>query len=330
MKKILFLSTGGTIASSPSAQGIVPSYSADELLDAFPLIGKMCWVDAKSIMNIDSTNMQPEDWLTIAKHTYEGLSTHDGVVIGHGTHTLAYTASALSFMLQDLRKPVILTGSQIALSEEGTDAGRNLLDAFITACGNLSGVYVVFNRMIIRGTRTSKVKSKSPDAFHSINYPYIGRVFNNSVEYLYRSSIPTSGGLKLVTRICSLVFLLKLIPGTPAELFDALMGIGYKGIIIESYGVGGVPTLGRNLVPKIREMLDRRVCVAIATQSLYNGTDLSINATGRTVLELGVIPGHDMTTEALVTKMMWALGQTDDPEEVRRIMLTNYADELTI
>ena len=330
MKNILFLATGGTIASSPGAHGIQPSYSADDLLAAFPLIPKMCSVDAKSIMSIDSTNMQPEDWITIARCAYEGLFTHDGVVISHGTHTLAYTASALSFMLQNLSKPVILTGSQIALSEEGTDAGRNLIDAFITACSGLSGVHVVFNRMIIRGARASKVKSKSPDAFHSINYPYIGRVFDNRVEYLYRPPGPKGGETRLIPQVSPLVFLLKLIPGTPGSIFDALLDIGFRGVVIESYGVGGVPTLGRNLVPKIQRMLDRGVQVAVGTQSLYDGTDLSINATGRAILEIGVIPGHDMTTEALVTKMMWAVGQTDDPEEVRRIMLTNYADEVTI
>jgi L-asparaginase len=329
MKRILFLSTGGTIASSQSAQGIVPRYDAGALLEAFPSLKNRCSIEAKSIMNIDSTNMQPEDWIAIAEQTFAGLERSDGVVISHGTHTLAYTAAALSFMLQNLLKPVILTGSQLTLFQEGSDAGRNLIDAFTAALSDLSGVFVVFNRKIILGTRASKVKSKSLNAFFSINYPYVGRVFNDRVEHFLRKPPPAEGNPRLIAKVSPLVFLLKLIPGTPPGIFDALISLGFRGVIIQGYGIGSVPTAGKDLSSRIQEMLDRGIHVIVGTQSLYDGTDLGIYATSREALRKGVIEGHDMTTEALVAKLMWALGQTDDPTEVRRIMSTNYADEMT-
>jgi L-asparaginase len=329
MKRILLLSTGGTIASSQSARGIVPRYDAQALLEAFPSVENMCTIKAKSILSIDSTNMQPEDWVTIAEQTFAGLKSSDGVVISHGTHTLAYTAAALSFMLQNLLKPVIITGSQLTLFQEGSDAGRNLIDAFTAASSELRGVFVVFNRKIIQGTRASKVKSKSLDAFFSINYPYVGRVFNDRVEYLLNHTAPVGGKPGLIAKVSPLVFLLKLIPGTPPDIFDALMALGYRGVIIEGYGVGSVPTAGKDLSSRIQEMLERGIHVVLGTQSLLDGTDLSIYATSRAALKKGVIEARDMTTEALVAKLMWALGQTYDPNEVRRIMSTNYAGEMT-
>jgi len=149
MKKVLILATGGTIASIPSEEGLTPALSADQLIEAIPGLWDICEIEAKSIMSKASSNMQPEDWITIAENVFCELENYDGFVITHGTDTMAYTASALTFMLQDIKKPVVITGSQIPLREKNSDAEKNILDAFIVACENITGVFIVFDGKVI-------------------------------------------------------------------------------------------------------------------------------------------------------------------------------------
>lgn len=330
MKRILFLSTGGTIASSQGEEGLTPTLAAEDMLRVIPQLKEICKIEAKVIMNIDSSNMQPEDWVIIAENAFESLKDFDGIVIAHGTDTMAYTSSALTFMLQSINKPVVITGSQIPIGEEGTDAKKNLIDAFITACEDIAGVFIVFDGKIIKGCRASKLRTRSFNAFESINYPYIGTVNGKRIEYIYKPPRTEGKAPELNTRYSPDVFLLKLIPGTDPKIFDALTDLKYKGVIIESFGAGGVPFERRNLLPKVQEMIERGICVAVTTQCPYEGTNLTVYEVGQKALKKGIIPAYDMTTEALVTKLMWALGQTEDPSEVKKIMAYNYADEVTI
>jgi len=328
MKKILYLSTGGTISSIRSSGGIVPALRAGVILDRIPLLRKICNIECGSIMSIDSTNMQPRDWSTIAEVVFESISRSDGIVITHGTNTMAYTASALSFMIKNPGKPIVLTGSQIPLEEEDTDARRNLIDAFITACEPIAGVFVVFNGSLMIGSRVSKIRTKHPDAFHSINVPHLGFILNRRVHYL---QTPPSGKNvipELNTKLCPDVFLIKVFPGLKPDIFDFLLRIGVKGVVIEGYGVGSIPFSDNNFIPWVKKLIDQGVCVVITTQSLLDGTDLTIYEDGRLCREMGAIEGRDMTTEALMVKLMWALGQTEDIQEVRKIMATNYAGEM--
>jgi L-asparaginase len=330
MKNILYLSTGGTIASTRGPGGVAPTKDAAAMLDSIPSLKKLCRVEARSIMNVDSTNMEPGDWKAIARGAFEGLSGFDGVVISHGTHTLAYTAAALSFMIRGVNRPVVITGSQLPFDAVGTDAARNLVDAFVTACEPVAGVFVVFDGRIMRGCRVSKMRTKHVDAFRSVNAPCLGEVWGGKVRYVVDFPMPDKGPPALFPDVAPEVSLFRLFPGFDPGIFDLLPGIGTRGVVIEGYGTGAVPFANEEFLGKVKGLIDGGISTVISTQSLYDGTEMGLYRIGRKCLAAGAIEGHDMTTEALVTKLMWALGQTRDMDGVRRIMGTNYAGEVTL
>lgn len=175
-KKIAFIATGGTIASISGPDGMRPAFTEKEMIELVPELSEIAQIQGNLIMNIDSSNMQPEDWPLIAQKTAEALESCDGAVISHGTDTLAYTSSALTYMLTNLKKPVVITGSQRSIGEEDSDAVKNLIDSLNVAVAGKPGVFVVFGGQIIMGDRASKVKTESFDAFASINAPPVGRI----------------------------------------------------------------------------------------------------------------------------------------------------------
>ncbi len=328
MKRILFLGTGGTIASTPGEEGLVPTLRAEDLIRVMPQLSEICAIDSQMIMNIDSANMQPEDWAVIAEHVFRRLNDVDGVVIAHGTDTMAYTASALTFMIQDLDKPVVLTGSQLSITEDGTDAKRNIMDACIVASSGIRGVFVVFNGKIIKGCRSHKMDTRNFQAFESLNYPDIGTIFNKKIAFIRKPEPARDKKTVLNTQYSTEVFLLKLFPGMDPKIFQALLDLDCRAVVIESFGAGGLPFLRRNLLLPVQALIKQGVSIVITTQCQFGGSDLSVYEVGQKALELGVIPAYDMTTEAVVTKVMWALGQTDDREGIKKIMETNYDDEV--
>jgi L-asparaginase len=330
VKKILLLSTGGTIASVQGESGLAPTLTARDILNLTPELSELCDIDCQTVFNLDSSNIQPEEWRIIAHQVFEGLKKYDGVVVLHGTDTMSYTASMLSFMLVNLNKPVVLTGSQLPAVQPDTDAKRNLLCSFLVVTQSIAGVFIVFDGKIIRGVRAVKVRTTSLNAFDSINAPAAGYVENGKIRFNDPCPAVMDKPLLLDDRFDPDVFLLKLIPGTRLEFFDCFINMGYKGIVIEGFGMGGLHFIRRNLVEKLRQLMDAGIAVVITTQCLYEISDLTVYEVGRKAAHEGIIPGYDMTSEAAVTKLMWVLGHTQDLREIKKMMLTNYCGEISM
>ncbi|PKL09055.1 MAG: L-asparaginase 1 [Spirochaetae bacterium HGW-Spirochaetae-7] len=327
MKKVLLLSTGGTIAAVLGDDGLVPALRADELVDLVPELAGICAVECRSILNLDSTNMGPDDWKFIATSIMDDLDLYDGIVVSHGTDTMAFTASMLSFMLVNVDKPVVLTGSQVPLVEPGSDGRRNIVDAFSVAASGRPGVFVVFSGKVIKGCRAVKVHSARLDAFSSVNQAEAGRVEGATVSFRDPPR-PAAGPKRLEVAMDDRVFLLKLVPGVDAGIVDYLREKGYRGIVIEGFGAGGVPNSRQDLLKAIRRAVDSGVTVCITTQCLYDGCDIGIYDVGIAAGRAGAVSTFDMTPEAVVTKLMWVLGHTGDPEAIQRMMLENYCGEI--
>ncbi|WP_242942191.1 asparaginase [Provencibacterium massiliense] len=314
MKKILLIATGGTIASKKTQNGLAPQLSPQEMLRFLPDFGALCSVDCLQPLCLDSTNIRPEHWLLLASLVEQHYAAYDGFVICHGTDTLAYTSAALSYLLQRCQKPVILTGAQLPIDEEITDAKTNLLDSLRCACSDLQGVYLCFNGHVIVGTRARKTRSKSYNAFSSINFPDLATIRDGHIVRYIPAAQPEEP--RFYHRLNTRVFLLKLIPGLPPEAFSAV-GELCDGLILESYGVGGIPA-------QYLEALDRLIAagktVVMATQVPQEGSDLSVYEVGHLLKErYDLLETYDMTLESTVTKLMWVLGQTGDPQQVRRL-----------
>ena len=318
MKKILMIGTGGTIASEMTPEGLTPELNTRQLLDFIPDIGKLCRVDCIQLYNLDSTNICPENWLGVVDTLRKNYDAYDGFVISHGTDTMAYTAAALSYLIQGSPKPIILTGAQKPIWFDGTDSKRNLTDAFLYACRGCGGVQIVFNGKVILGTRARKTFSKSFQAFSSVNYPDLAVLQDERLlQYIRTESLPRP---IFYDTLCQNVGLLKLIPGTKRELVEFMVE-RYDGIVIESFGVGGMPDYpGQEFYPVVRQAVERGRIVVMTTQVPNEGSDLSVyHVGGHLKSTLRLLEAFDMTTEAAVCKLMWILGQTKEFERVREL-----------
>ena len=318
MKKILMIGTGGTIASEMTPEGLTPELNTRQLLDFIPDIGKLCRVDCIQLYNLDSTNICPENWLGVVDTLRKNYDAYDGFVISHGTDTMAYTAAALSYLIQGSPKPIILTGAQKPIGFDGTDSKRNLTDAFLYACRGCGGVQIVFNGKVILGTRARKTFSKSFQAFSSVNYPDLAVLQDERLlQYIRTESLPRP---IFYDTLCQNVGLLKLIPGTKRELVEFMVE-RYDGIVIESFGVGGLPDYpGQEFYPVVRQAVERGRIVVMTTQVPNEGSDLSVyHVGGHLKSTLRLLEAFDMTTEAAVCKLMWILGQTKEFERVREL-----------
>ena len=264
MKKILMIGTGGTIASEMTPEGLTPELNTHQLLAYLPRIAQLCHVDCIQLYSLDSTSIHPTHWLGTAQAIREHYDDYDGFVISHGTDTMAYTAAALSYLVQDSPKPIILTGAQKPIWFDGTDSKRNLTDAFLYACRGCGGVQIVFNGRVILGTRARKTYSKSFRAFSSVNYPDLAVVQDEHLlQYIRCDSRPRP---LFYDRLDPHVGLLKLIPGTEDALAEFMLD-RYDGLIIESFGVGGLPEYdGGHLYDVVRRGVERGKIVVMTTQ----------------------------------------------------------------
>jgi len=329
-KKILVLATGGTIASEAGVNGLEPAHGAGGLLPYLVGVAENYDITTKDILHLDSSNIQPEEWVVIARSVYEHYKDYDGIIITHGTDTMAYTASILSYMLKNLPIPVVLTGSQLPMSHPLTDAADNMRYAFAMAASGTPGVFVSFNRKIILGCRAVKVRTTGFDAFESVNCKNVAVIDSNGLNINEKIIKNPLGKCELLDSLCPDVFLIKLTPGLNPEIFDVLLQMNYKGIVIEAFGAGGLHFINRDLISKLQKMVEHGISVVVSSQCLYERSDLSIYQVGQLALEKGVISAYDMTTEAAVTKLIWALGQTDNPAEVKKIFETNYIGEISL
>lgn len=328
-KKLLLIATGGTIASKSSGKGLSPSISPEELLNQLPEIPEECEIDTYSLLNIDSTNIQPEHWLLIAGTVEKDYPFYDGFVITHGTDTMAYTAAALSYLIQNADKPVILTGSQKPIIDTVTDAGKNLYDSFLFACHeNVYGVYVVFSGQAILGTHAKKIKSKSFEAFNSINYPAAAFINGRHVIQYTPSQSPAEK-VRFYHKLNPRVFVLKLIPGVNPDILDYI-ALHYDAVLIESYGVGGLPFASpRNFIDKLEHLKEQGCIVVVATQAIYEGSDMSVYEVGvRALQEYDVLQTYDMTVEAAVTKLMWILAEEEGGVRIKEIFYTPINNDI--
>lgn len=328
MSKILMITTGGTLASSHSDNGLQPGLSGGDILNKIEGLTDGFQVEKEELFMLDSSNMQPEQWSEIADRVYEVRKKYDGIVIIHGTDTLAYTASALSYALQNIEIPVVFTGSQVSIENPIADATENLRAALHMAASGCQGVFVAFNRKIILGSRASKVRARSFNAFESINYPYAAKI--NSDGLMVNPYVATRKNRPCILKsnFCPDVFLLKIFPGINPDIFKLLKSMGVKGVYVEGFGLGGLPSWKRNISEAIGEAVKDGMIVAVGSQCTYEGSDFSVYEVGRQVLDHGVIETGNMTTEAAVTKLMWVLGQYEDPVMIHKMMLTNLAGEL--
>ena len=328
MKKVLMLGTGGTIASGMTQSGLIPVLSTQELVEKVPEISDLCEVTCRQLFSIDSTNITPAHWLTIAEAIRESYDAFDGFVIAHGTDTMAYTAAALSYLIQGSPKPIILTGAQKPILFENTDSKANLTDAFRCAVSDLCGVMIVFNGRVILGTRARKTRTTSLQAFSSINYPLLAVLQNGFLmEYIRPACY---GRPVFYDRLNERVGLLKMTPGADCGLLSYLLSHN-DAVIIESYGVGGLPSYqGSGFFDVIRDAI--RVggkTIVMTTQVQNEGSNLAVYDVGFHLKnDLHLLEAYDMTTEAALAKLMWILGQTSRPDEIRRLFCTPVAYDM--
>ena len=320
-KKLLLIATGGTMACRQTEEGLAPGLSAEELLSYVPEVSDYCEVDTEEIFSVDSTNMGPREWLQMAAVVEKYYDYYDGFVICHGTDTMAYTAAALSYLIQYNRRPVIITGAQKPINLPVTDARTNLRDSLLFASDPRAyGVNIVFGGKVIAGTRAKKEYSRSYNAFSSINYPEIAIIQESRIVFFIQDKDRLPCPLSFYHELNSNVFLLKLIPGIDGNFLRNILD-RYDAVIIESFGVGGFPDYGdHSFYEAVREGMARGKVIIMATQVTHEGSDMAVYQVGRLMKEqFDLIEAYDMTLEATVTKTMWALAVSTDYESFREL-----------
>lgn len=316
-KRILLLTTGGTIASQDGGSGLAPVLSSDDFLNYIKEFEDVCELVPYEVCSIDSTNMEASWWLKLAGLIQKNYTLYDAFLICHGTDTMAYTAAALSYLIQNSVKPIVLTGAQKSILQEITDARKNLHDSIRCALDDRSrDVMLVFDGKIIAGTRAKKTATFSYNAFSSINFPVLGQIHDNTVVYYIQKDI--CGPVRFFNRMDRKVFLLKLTPGMSTEIIPHILSV-YDCIIIEGFGVGGLPDrLRQALLEEMKHYKAHEKILIMATQVTYEGSSMDTYVVGRAAREqLPFLETYDMTLEAVLAKIMWILGlHMEDRKEI--------------
>ena len=306
-KKVCLIATGGTIASVETPEGMKPLLDGKELLAKVPELESLGVIDIVELMQLDSTNIQPKDWIQMTQAIEERYADYDGFIITHGTDTMAHSAAALYYMLENLQKPVIFTGSQLSLVEEGSDAPANLLLAMYGAVSSVPGVYLAFHNKLMQGNAAKKLCTENFDGFYSINVPDVAVLEDGKIKWNISSDfIEPEKEFKINTAIDTNVAVFEVFPGFNTDIIRMAVDSGCKGIVLKGYGAGNVPSeeSGNSFLPAIDYAVEKGVKVVLTTQCIYDGTDLERYEVGASALRHGVISGGDLTVEAILAKLM--------------------------
>lgn len=328
--KICLLFAGGTIGMVRNTRtGVLqPAEDSSAILRIAPQLQKHLHLDFKMLANIDSSNMTPITWTEIANKIYQLYNDYDGFIVAQGTSTMAYSASAVSFALQNLSKPIVFTGSLIPLDELGSDGHNNLAYAAITATLDIAEVCIVLSNRIIRANRAKKYHESIVAVFHSPNFPYLGELSRPVILHEWRKK-RRKRELKFQPRFDSNISVLKLFPGFDPIILEKVIERKAHGIILEGFGPGNVPAEGKNsIIPQIEKAIAKGIPVIITSQMEKGSVNLTAYEPGFNALQAGAISAKDMTTEATVTKLMWALAQTKKIPEIKKIIEKDLAGEL--
>ena len=310
MKNILLIATGGTIAARETEHGLRPALTAEDMRTAIGTTGST--IEVVDLLSLDSTNIAPCHWQMIARKVADCRTDYDGFIITHGTDTMAYTAAALYYMLEQIDRPVVLTGSQRPLGRDGSDAEGNLRLAYEAACSDFAGVCLAFGGRLIHGNAAKKIHSLADDAFRSI-----GRT-----EIDLTAPVAPTAPCRLHDALDTRVAVLRLYPGMNPVAVDAHIAAGYRGIILEGYGLGSVPgdDAEESFLPTLDRARTRACTIVLTTQCIEGGADISHYEVGVRAAEFGTLSGGTLPIEALYPLLMQRLSETPEGETVKTLI----------
>ena len=327
MPKVLFLLTGGTLLMTSHGDdgkriSLDEERTSRDMVFEMPSLGRLADLETRLLFQMDSADMQPSDWLTLAREVHRELPRYDGIVVVHGTDTMAYTASALALLLGPLPKPVVLTGSQKPLADVRTDARQNLVDAALVATLPVPEVSVVFHSRAIRGARSTKKDAWGFDAFDS---PQLAPLVELGLEVELAAHVRApSELLPFDDRLEPRVLAVRVFPGLDPQLVRGAVRAGVKGLVLETYGTGNVPL---SLLPALEEARSRNVPVVVVSQCLRGFVDLDRYEGGVLAAEMGAISTKDMTVEASVAKLMIGLARFGAGDALREYFARSVVGE---